>query len=66
MQFYNLYFQAYLPISDVRPKKGSDEEENIIMEKNGNSEIKDFEERLRHKTIEVKQQSFKLQFHRYL
>ena len=25
------------------------------MEKNGNSEIKDFEERLRHKTIEVKQ-----------
>ena len=39
------------------------------MEKNGNSEIKDFEERLRHKTIEVKQLEenfkFKLQQERF-
>ena len=45
----------------MRLKKGS--EENTIMEKNGKSEIKDYEEHLRHKKLEMKQleENFKFQ-----
>ena len=44
----------------MRPKKGS--EENTILEKNGNSEIKDYEEHLRHKKLEMKQLEENLKF----
>ena len=56
-----LLFQAYLPICDIGQNKDSNAE-GIIFEKENAGDLKDYEERLRKKCIEIKQIEDKFKF----